>query len=468
MPMDVFKALKNMISAKHAEDIMEELKNFKYRVKEQLGTINVDSLDNIDGIDGAIGVFTDGSNVVSERRGAGVAIFSAASLLFEISGKNLKFRGKHIITPNDCILIIIPRFYIGTRANTIMRGIEYLSTLHLISTTKDIDFAIIDGSYVSTLLSARWGIEHLYRDFYNTLTAFCSSSKTSKKPKTDIIVDICESISDATNRILSNHVFRGLRRPQSILSNFCENYAEYISMIYEAVVNNHEIPEPCYVSLMNYVSMFFEINLSMKALVMLLNNAHKRRLVLLWLNKEPESRILTKNVDHKLFRMFTDATVLDFSLDNGEFLHHYGLPSISPSGIYISKTLASRTSSSSHVLIPELADVIYGIYGEYGVVYVKYLEYVIQYTYPRTLFGVFDEERLKIDEAVLKYIKLLGNISDVGYPLPMIHAHNTTVLKAGLAEILADKFTEILSLDPRLSQLARRLIGKTGRRLIGI
>ncbi len=92
--------------------------------------------------------FTDGSFVLSERRGAGIALFSSVSIKAEIKD-TVKILTKEMIDPSKTLFIILPKFALKTRASTIMRALEYITTIKLCD---DVKYAFLDGSYLTTLL----------------------------------------------------------------------------------------------------------------------------------------------------------------------------------------------------------------------------------------------------------------------------------------------------------------------------
>ena len=469
MSESVYMMLKRMIPIRNAEEIVAELKNFKNIVaNERISNIHVGLLDEVDDVE-AIGIFTDGSNSVSKRRSAGVAVFSVSSLAFKLSRSENIFLEKYLLTPDKCFLILIPRFYIGTRANNIMKAFEYLCTLYMIDRIEDANFAVIDGSYISTLLSARWGIEHLYRDFHSTFSTYYESrSDIDTDYVQESFISVCNYVGNIIYDILSKKIFTSSMNPRDIALNFFEKYVDIIDYTYSTVMDRFDIPEICRIPFMNYLVMFFETNFMVFSLLHLLEKAREKQVFLLWLNKEPDSRILTKTLRHGIFRMFTDAFVLDFSLENNEYLFHTGLPPIEPSSLYVKESDPRSLSESSHVLVPYIADVVYGMYGAYDIIYIKYSDYVIQYTYPRTLFDSKTKKGKSMAHLALKYIKLLGYISPLGYPIPMVQAHSTTIVRGRLADIIADKFAEMLGDKSPTSELVKNLIGKSGRKLAGV
>ncbi len=422
--------------------------------------VELGGLGDIECPDGAVGVFTDGSNVVSERRGAGIVAFSAVSLVFRISGGRLRVLERCILSPATCFLVMVPRFNVRTRANNIMRGLELLTATYMLEKGGDVQpsFVVLDGSYVSTLLSARWGIEHIYRDLYELSV----KSAGSAGMKHSDFVWMCGSISDHVRRFLEEEVF-STSEPGEISRRFLESHATAVDEMFEDLVGSFGVPDEAWSALINFLAMFLETNFMMECLRRLLVAARRRRKPLMWLNKEPESRMLARRLGRSL-RMLTDAMILDIALRRGEYLRCLDLPKIDPSGKYVDGERCDRRAT--HALVPDLADEVYGIYGSYGVIYVKYADFVIQYTYPRAIFGPSREERHMLDSAVLSYVRMLWDASPLGYPHPMIQAHSTAVLREGLAEVMADSLLEGLT-DER-DGLIRRLIEKPGRRLAGV
>ena len=110
-----------------------------------------------------------------------------------------------------------------------------------------------------------------------------------------------------------------------------------------------------------------------------------------------------------------------------------------------------------YALTRKLANNIYGNFGGYSLVYVKYKNFVIQFTYPRKL--------IKKGE-IMQIISLLKQISDEGYPEPLIYTHNRTVLRKQIVENLADGLFENCKRQGK--NLLCNLISVAGRRLAGI
>jgi len=138
------------------------------------------------------------------------------------------------LTPDICFLILVPRFYVGTRANNIMKAMELIITTHMIR-NNDVDFAVLDGSYLSTLLSARWGIEHLYHDVYGIFTGYLEEQTGDLRDAEQQFIDFCDIISDATLRILKNNIFGGTHEPRTIVNRFLSNYVTNIGIIFDSV-----------------------------------------------------------------------------------------------------------------------------------------------------------------------------------------------------------------------------------------
>jgi len=455
---DIAKLIAKMIPFEPVERVLDELTRSKEIFREMNPSeIKVGKLDEIEPYEEARGIFVDGSNVVSERRGAGIAIFSVASLLFSIRGSDLTFESKYLLTPDLCFLFLVPRFYVGTRANTIMRGLENIVAAYMAEKNENIDFVMMDGSFASVLLSPKWGIQHLYSDFYLVLRESIGDKSVDIDEK---VIDTCEKISIATMEAL-NDIFKE-NDPKAIARRFIEKYVESIAKIYDSVLDSCDIPDSVRIPLMNFVTMFFETNFSMMALKRLMELAGKKDIFLMWLNKEPESRTLTKKSPNKVFRMFTDAMVLDFSLENGEYLLNTSPPEITNPRIYV-KAGEKLDTSVTHAVVPEIAESVYR-FGKYGLIYSKYVDFVIQYSYSRNMIDVDNETA---DHMALRIIRTLRDISPLGYPIPMIQAHSTTILRYSLADIVADSFIRLLEKSEKMF-LIKKLIGKTGRKLAGV
>jgi len=467
MSTSLYNKIMKMLSLETVEGLYGELSRFRSWLESSREGLRVGHVEDIEDLNEATIVFTDGSNAITERRGAGVAVFSASSLAYHIERGDMRFIDKYVLTPDICFLIILPRFYVGTRANNIMRSFEFLVTAYMADHIDDVDMVLLDGSYVSTLLSARWGIEHLYRDLLDVFYRHLEVRNLDYSTLRETFVGVCDTISSEVSKLLNTKIFCESRTPRIIAERFLSNYVLSISSVVECVEENFGIPQDGQIPLLNYVAMFIETNFMMKSLRLLLETAKNLGIPVVWLNKEPESRILAKSLDSRLLRMFTDALILDFVLRKGEFLLYTEMPKITASGKYISDRIDIRDlQKTTHAVVPETADIVYGEFGDYGVIYVKYSDFVIQYTYPRSILGHDRRDRERLDSLLLGLVKLLGVVSPVGYPEPMIHAHLSTLLKSGLAEVMADSLASII--DSSGVDVLKRFIGKSGRRLVGI
>lgn len=435
--------INNLFAEVMIDKIFSMLREFKSTLRNEFGEyIELGNLEAIEPIERIKGVFTDGSNVVAERRGAGLAVFSATSLVYEITQGAISFQNRYILTPDNLLLLLVPRFYLGTRANMIMRGLEYIASLYAIQGENGVSLAVYDGSYSSTLLSAQWGIEHLYRDLRRLLNE-----------DKQLILNVCNSVSKDVKKFL-DEVFSSVR-PHKIVQKFFVGYPKTIVDVYEATKQSNEIPSEADIALLNFIAMFIENNFAFWALKKLFEEAKKNNIFLLWINKEPESRVLTKKVRNKAVSVFTDVVVLDYSLGKGDYIIFKAVPEIKAENMYVE---AKFRNSSTHALIPNVAKYIYGNYGRYTIVYVKYRDYTIQFSYPQ---GLVDE-----DGYPLRLIKTFESISPNGYPIPLQHAHTTTAIRLRLADIIADSILN--SAKGEYAKLLRLLIGVTGRRLAGV
>ena len=127
-----------------AQDILESIRT---DIKEKRNVVrSIGKGDNFRAI------FTDGSNVICERRGSAIALFSATSLVYEYQSGSKKIIGVSELDPSRTLFIFIPKFAVVSRANTLMRAFEYTVTIDALNKSSDVNYIVLDGSYVSTLL----------------------------------------------------------------------------------------------------------------------------------------------------------------------------------------------------------------------------------------------------------------------------------------------------------------------------
>ena len=392
-----------------------------------------------------IGIFTDGSNVLAERRGAGIAIFSAYSIKYGLEGNKKSIFGHSEISPEDTLMVILPRFAMVSRANTIMRAFEFISTL--MNFDRNIDFIVLDGSYISTLLDPSRVISPIYRDLLNILR---SSSAEVQQNFSQVIDYLDTQVTRMFDDIFGKGNLRTL--PQDFIYNYYN--------IIEDIWNNTKdfMPEEALITYHNFIITLVEQNFSAWVLCKLLERAYREGKPILWLSKDSESRIITKN--YRAINLSNDVSVLDFILRNGEILlmdKVKFLPPIEPMKNTVLEGENPLAGRKVYALTRKLANNIYGNFGGYSLVYVKYKNFVIQFTYPRKL--------IKKGE-IMQIISLLRQISDEGYPEPLIYTHNRTVLRKQIVENLADGLFENCKRQGK--NLLCNLISVAGRRLAGI
>ena len=387
-------------------------------------------------------IFTDGSNVISERRGAAIALFSATSLVYDYYNGSKKVLATFELDPAKTLFIFIPKFAVTSRANTLMRAFEYVVTINALSRSSGVDYIVLDGSYISTLLDPMRIISPIYHDLVDVFSG-----------KKDLLIKILFDLENELKLVIKN--LESAADASSIIDIFINNYYSYIDQI---IANFDErIPENAKITFHNYVVSVLEQSFAVFCLSKLFEIAKKFGVAIIWLSKDSESRILAKN--YSAFSLLNDISILDFLLDTNEYLILNDLIEIPPIDERRMKFIERQGTKEWEIyVIPrELTEAIYSECGAYTIVYAKFSDFAIQFSYPTTLNKQLNLTRFLVD---------LRNISDLGYPEPLIIVHNRTVLRQKLIENLSEGLYE--KCREKGDSIICNIIGDRGRRKIGI
>jgi len=375
-----------------------------------------------------VSVFTDGSNVVSERRGCGVAIFSSISIKYKRDNSGEEIVNFFQINPQDTILIILPKYYVSSRANTIMRGLEYITAYNLID--DDITFFVFDGSYVTSLIEPRASI----RDLYTELIRIAKSLKPVKY--NEIIFEIIG--------IMEEKLYRRMQSIFSVESDkiYKEFFAHYYTLFeetYNEIENTIDKSVLSAISgyLQNYLFLFIEQNFVLSALKLLLDTLQRKNIPAIWISKDAEGRHLTREL--KAISLSNDLALLDFILGNREFLpvsKLVNLSEIEPDRVTIYEAKEVDNVGKVYATFQEFAETLYEDYRKYEIVYAKLGGPVIQLSYPKKIVNI---------ETLKDILGKLLTISKFGYPQPLVYVHNRSLLRERMIKQLAEgiyKFCE--------------------------
>ena len=387
-------------------------------------------------------ICTDGSNVISERRGAAIALFSATSLIYNYHNGEKEVLGLFELDPAKTLFIFIPKFAVISRANTLMRAFEYIVTIEALNRNKDVDYVILDGSYISTLLDPTRIISPIYHDLVDVFAG-----------KKDVLVKILTSLEDEVKTIIKE--LESAQNTISLIDIFLNNYYNYIDQLIAKF--DEQIPENAKITFQNYVVSIIEQNFTAYCLSKLLKTVEELKVPVLWLSKDSESRILAKN--YSAFSLLNDLSILDFILEPDEYLVLNDIIEIPPIDERRVKFVEYQKGVKWEIyVIPrELTETIYTEHGAYTIIYAKFTDFVIQFTYPTALKNQLD---------LGKFLADLKNISELGYPEPLIIVHNRTLIHRKLIENLSDGLYE--RCKEKGDTIICNIIGDRGRRRIGI
>ncbi len=386
-------------------------------------------------------ISTDGSNALVERRGGAIAIFSAVSLVYKhLHGKN-EIESMTELDPAQALFIIVPKYSVVSRANTLMRAFEYLVTGHVLENSSNVDYILLDGSFSSVLLDPMRIILPLYEDLRNLIP--------DEESRAKILLRLVEKVKEEISELRNMNELKTAEL-------FFSNYYLMIERILESFMNI--IPEGAKIIFQHYVISVLEQSFAGMALSRLIEKANSLKKPIIWISKDSESRILSKK--YGIFGLFNDLTLLDFVLKRNEYLtlnDFIEIPPINERRLrFISKISGEKIEIP--IIARDLISTIYSGYGKYKITYVKFLEFVIQLSYPEKLSEYIGE--------LSEFLSNLKAISKLGYPEPLIIAHYRTKLSQKLIENLSEGIYE--RCREKRNDILCNAISDSGRRKIGL
>lgn len=392
-----------------------------------------------------LGIFTDGSNVLSERRGCGIALFSTVSILYNKNNPNKKVVRSFIINPEDTLFIVLPKFNLASRINTIMRGFEYISAMSILN--DDVDLVVFDGSYVTSMIEPR----AVSREYFSDIVRVASKLAPTKHQ--EIIFEMIERL-DGTISSELDKIFKDVGDVGGVYKKFIREYYNIYGETYNTVKDLLKLPlEVLKSTIQNYIFALIEQNFAVKALSLVMKKAANLNIPVVWVSKDSESRLLTKILSS--IALSNDLSLLDFILEDNQYVSASSLSELSeiePERMTIRKMDEIVKTGKTYGVLRDLAENFYRDFAEYDVTYAKMGGPVLQLTYPKKLV---DSKKLGV---VLSYLR---SISIMGYPEPLIFVHNRTVLRERVIKILSESIYQICS--KRETYFLCNLLQKSGR-----
>lgn len=403
---------------KFIEEMIRDLRPYVKKIRESTNAFKA--------------TFTDGSFVLSDRRGAGIALFSSVSIKTKIKD-TIKILTKEMINPSETLFVILPKFALRTRASTIMRALEYITTIKLCD---DVKYAFLDGSYLTTLLLP---FSVISSTFYDTTSSIQTDEEFSS------FINFLEELSAIVSSIL-----RSIKISSLSFENLIEIYYNAAERFLDL---SGKFRRDLMIPLQNYSFIFLEQNLTALLLAELINRGKKLGFSPIWISKDSESRILAK--EKGITGFSNDLTIMDFVLKKGEYIvlsDVITLPPVSKEKVTVDD-LRKISRRTVYILLPEIANRIYDKFSEYDIIYAKFGDYSLQITFPRNLADPFE---IVSDISRISYQR--------GYPEPMILVHNMAVLREKTIEVLSDGLSKKCEENKILCQL----LSDSGRKKIGI
>ena len=366
--------------------------------------------------------FVDGSYVFEERRGACLALFSAASL--EVVGGEIKARMRGNKEP--VVHVVVPKSYSESRIGLLMSILELLAAINLLRS--GVEAVFLDGSYVSALMMPFGFAQEVYRRF-----------NREKGAKLSVVEEKGESCFLEVTGSIENGEDWEPRRAFIEVLNIIGRYAgDLYRDICEAKSDEKALKEA-----LDFSVVYMEETAYLSALRLLLKTAEDRKSCVFWVAKDSESRYLTER--EGLLGWLSDVMLLDYAWK--------GL-----GDVYVELTGVSFGKPKGLTACRKLIDEVYDTWNEYSVVYFKLGKagIVSQMTYPTRV-----SENKLVDA-----LATLSSLSDRlhGYPRPLNYVHNLAVLNPSLPRILADELYKRLKPD----DILRFMLTPSGRRLLGL
>ena len=442
-----FDRLTSNIPIKLIEGARQEIEKVSNKLKSY-GVIRKISKEKKD----FTAIFTDGSNVVSERRGAGVVIFSAVSVKYRVERSG--WRGaieEYVIDPEKTFLILLPKFNLGSRANAIMRGLEHLSAYSLVDET--VDFAVFDGSYVTSLIEPRARAREHYMEIIRIL------NEKGDREFNEFFFEIINTIDRGLSRWF-NSLFNKGNDVRDIFKNFFENYYQVYEEIYDNIVKDFsgQQIDPLITNIQNLTFILLEQNFAVGCLLLLLRKLKENNIPAIWISKDSESRHLTKNLT--TLALSNDLALLDFVLSDGEYVNisdikDIRLSKIEPERFTIVDPKDIKLHGKIYSVIRDYSRSLYRNFSDYEITYAKIGGPVLQITFPKNLLSL---DKLGDILGSLMYINVMG------YPEPLIFVHNKATLRERVIKILSEGLYQLCS--KRGNSFLCNLLQRSGRESI--
>ena len=398
------------LSEKLARTLEDTLKEVESRVKKLCREVKGDGFTTIG--------FVDGSYVLEERRGACLALLSAATLIIEGERISRVMEG----SKRPLIFPLIPRTYGESRMSLLMETFELVGGLDLIR--RGVEAVFMDGSYVSGLMEP-FTLSRVVNDVIkkidrNLLNEYGKQTFRSFK-----------EIIAARNRD-PWLTFRDIIR---VVGDSASELYENLEGLYGKTLGRREM--------LDLSMIYLETTAYLSSLRALLKEAEEKGVGLFWVAKDSESRYIVDKEGVKGW--MNDLTLLDYAWRDKE-------------RVYLSFEDMKMGKPSVPVAYDRLLEEIYEKWGDHGVAYFKLSPRgaVIQTSYPENISK----------DTLSKALATLARLTDPlhGYPRPLNYVHNMTVLSQSLSRIIAD---EIYRKADRGTAL-KFILAPSGRGMIGL
>ncbi len=385
--------------------------------------------------------FIDGSYAYDERRGAFVAVFSAALILATRTRAGIRLSSRLGGSKEPVPFILLPRAYGESRCSVIMRTFELLAALDAIK--QGAEHVYLDGSFLSLLLTPSGTTRWIYSDL------------TSLLPKEDVLsffIPALRKLSLAVDEELDLVEEKGAR------SVFIELLRKTTRLVrdtyYDALrrIRGASASIAAKRALLDYTALSFEEGAALATAYRLLEEASEREARLFWIAKDSDSRILAEALG--LHGWYTDVSLLDYCWRRvgDAVLDVSRMARLSPVGENFVKPEVKGL-----LVEPGLAKKLYRKWGAYKIFYFKLtrLSPVFQLSYPAA-YG-----RSAGEEAIGALTELKDN--KYGYPRPLAYVHHMAVVSSDLARLLGDE-----GWRRARSEFERTILSSPGRRLAGL
>ncbi|ABL78790.1 DNA double-strand break repair nuclease NurA [Thermofilum pendens] len=333
--------------------------------------------------------FVDGSNVVDERRGAYVAVFSVASIVLDSGRLRPVSHGSR----HPLVARIVPKGFGEQRANLYMSILELLSAARLVRS--GVEAVFLDGSYVSEMMVVFGYPRDVYEEAQGLVDREAAESYAGEA------AGLVEEALGSEGVKGAAKLFEGV---SGLAWRLYTRLGGGVGGVEKRV-------------LLDYSYVFAEVAVYLEALRSLLTAGRESGVPLFWVAKDADTDQLAEK--EGVGGWLNDVTLLDYAWRRLE-------------GVYTVLEGREFGRPKPCAAPGKLVEELFAKWRRYRVAYFKLRLHgpVLQMTFP----GYVGE-----DEAREALATLSSLAESRGYPKPLSYVHNMAVLNPELARLVGDE-----------------------------